>query len=165
MVKQAGGCLCGAVRYRVSAHPNHVVICFCRFCQKATGSDHMVEPLFDVSEFEITKGEPSVFTLISEGSGKPVHVHFCPTCGTKLRLTFDRFPTSTGVYAGTFDNPGWFERSPENTDYFFVSAAPPGAMVPAGFPRFPEHGNNLDGSAREPEILDHHLLIGLPGSA
>lgn len=162
MVQQMGGCLCGEVRYEVKAHPNHVVVCFCHFCQRATGSDYMAESLFDVSEFEITKGQPETYELISGGSGKRVTVHFCKTCGTKLCLTFERFETSLGVYSGTFDDPNWFERSPANTDYYFLSTAPRGAMVPKGYPTFAEHQLRLDNSAREPEIHDHHLLLGLP---
>ena len=35
-----GGCLCGAVRYRIAGSPEFVGQCFCRDCQKATGTGH-----------------------------------------------------------------------------------------------------------------------------
>lgn len=34
----AGGCQCGAVRYRVTARLRNPHICHCRMCQKAFGS-------------------------------------------------------------------------------------------------------------------------------
>ena len=47
-VKQ-GGCLCGAIRYMASAQPIRVTYCHCKFCQRATGSAYMVEPIFEKS--------------------------------------------------------------------------------------------------------------------
>src|SRR3954468_14911415 len=94
-----GGCLCGALRYATRANPLRVTICHCKFCQRATGSAYMVEPVFRLEHLRVTKGTPSVFQVRSRGSGKTVRVHFCATCGTKLYLTFERFPDSCGVYA------------------------------------------------------------------
>jgi hypothetical protein len=33
-----GGCLCGAIRYRVSGKPANTMICHCRTCRRAAGS-------------------------------------------------------------------------------------------------------------------------------
>ncbi len=33
-----GGCLCGAVRYSVSAEPAMQAVCHCRNCQRQAGS-------------------------------------------------------------------------------------------------------------------------------
>jgi hypothetical protein len=38
MPRIAGGCLCGAVRYRSQAEPVMQVICHCKTCQKNSGS-------------------------------------------------------------------------------------------------------------------------------
>ena len=87
-----GGCLCGAVRYATAGKPLRVTFCHCRFCQRATGSAYMVEPIFEKANFEITSGTPAIYALASHGSGKQVSIHFCATCGTKLFLAFERFP-------------------------------------------------------------------------
>src|SRR5215510_4284866 len=108
-----GGCLCGALRYETEGDPVRVTICHCRFCQRATGAGHMIEPIFTLANFRILSGAPSIYELRSAGSGKLVLVHFCSTCGTKLWLTFERFPEVLGVYAGTFDDPAWFDIRPD----------------------------------------------------
>jgi hypothetical protein len=35
---QQGGCLCGAIRYQLTATPFSADFCHCRQCQKSTGS-------------------------------------------------------------------------------------------------------------------------------
>ncbi len=112
MNPQLGGCLCGEVRYAVNAPTLGVAICTCRFCQKLTGSDYMVEPLFEKTDVQLRSGTPATYDHRSEGSGKRVTVHYCRSCGTALYHHFERFPEQVGVFAGTFDDPTWFERSP-----------------------------------------------------
>ncbi len=159
MPDHEGGCLCGNVRYATSAPPMRVTICFCRFCQRATGSTGMVEPIFDKPAFRITFGKPTKFDMPSGGSGKRIGVHFCATCGTKLYLDFDRFPDVVGVYAGTFDNPDWFDRTPANTKYIFLEAAQDGTMIPAGFNTFHEHAMLADGTPTEVTVFkDAHTI-------
>ena len=71
-----GGCLCGAVRYATSTQPVRVTYCHCKFCQRATGSAYMVEPVFLKADFEIVSGEPATYTQASAGSGKAGHHPF-----------------------------------------------------------------------------------------
>ncbi len=51
----AGGCQCGAVRYRLVAEPTGVNICHCRMCQKASGGPFMAFAGVRVSEFVVTQ--------------------------------------------------------------------------------------------------------------
>src|ERR1700759_1509556 len=115
-----GGCLCGAIRYVVSAPPIQIIFCHCRFCQRATGSAYMVEPIFAKTSFDLTAGKPATFTQASAGSGKRVTINFCSACGTKLYLDVERFPSIYGVYGGTFDDPNWFDHSPEIVRHIFL---------------------------------------------
>ncbi len=151
---QSGGCLCGAQRYEVTAPPLRVTICHCRFCQRATGSAYMVEPIFDLSQLRQTHGTPATWTTRSAGSGKQVHVHFCPDCGTKLYLTFERFPASAGVYAGTFDDPDWFEIRPDNAKHIFIGVARRDTLLPPGLACFAEHAMTNEGTPLEPVRFD-----------
>ena len=114
MAVHQGGCLCGALRYETLADPVRVTICHCKFCQRATGSAYLIEPIFRLEDLRVMQGITTVYQTRSEGSGKIVYIHFCATCGTKLYLTFERFTETCGVYAGTFDDPNWFAIRPDN---------------------------------------------------
>ncbi len=160
MSAQEGGCLCGAIRYAAKAQPVRLTICHCRFCQRATGSAYMVEPIFRKTDFEVISGQPKVYQQRSQGSGKRVDVHFCADCGTKLYLAFERFPDVVGVYAGTFDNPNWFERSDENSKHIFLSAAQHGTVIPAGVAGFQAHMITNDGKPIEPHVFGDHYVVG-----
>ena len=52
---QAGGCLCGAVRFAVNAgrEPRLVVACHCRFCQKASGGPFLCWATIDAEDYTI----------------------------------------------------------------------------------------------------------------
>ena len=159
MSTHEGGCLCGAIRYAVKSQPMRVTICHCRFCQRATGSAYLVEPIFGKSDFEITSGQPKIYRHRSEGSGKMVDVHFCENCGTKLLLSFERFPDVVGVYGGTFDDPNWFERSAKNSRHIFLSVAQRGTVIPAGIDCFEQHATTNDGKPIAPTVSDRPRVI------
>ena len=160
MTVHPGGCLCGAVRYETLAEPARVTICHCRFCQRATGSAYMVEPIFRTDDLRITHGTPSVYDLRSAGSGKVVHVHFCQRCGTKLYLTFERFAEACGVYAGTFDEPDWFAIGPDNAKHIFLDVARHDTVLPAGINVFQQHAMLNDGTPQEPVVFDAPHVVG-----
>ena len=160
MTKNEGGCLCGRIRYAALAAPSRVTFCHCRFCQKATGSAYMVEPIFGKEDLVVLTGAPKTFDRVSEGSGKLVHIHFCGDCGTKLWLRFERFPDVVGVYAGTFDDPCWFPIDPASSKHIFLDVARSDAVIPAGLPTFAEHATTADGVAQEATVFKAHHRIG-----
>lgn len=104
-------------------------------------------------------GEPRVYEHRSQGSGKIVRVNFCENCGTKLFLTFDRWPDIVGVYGGTFDDPNWYDRSPENTKHIFLSVAQSGTIIPPGINTFEDHATKNDGTPIEPHVYAEPKLI------
>jgi hypothetical protein len=89
-----------------------------------------------------------------------VDIHFCGNCGTKLFLTFERFPDVVGLYGGTFDNPNWFERSAENSKHIFLGVAQHGMVIPAGINTFEEHATTNEGEPIRPRVFDEHHVIG-----
>lgn len=154
--------MCGGLRYETLAEPARVTFCHCRFCQRATGSAFMVEPLFRVEDLRITKGSPSIYELQSSGSGKKVRIHFCNKCGTKLYLEFERFTDCYGVYAGTFDDPDWFEVRPDNSKQIFIDVARPDTILHAHMASFREHARLNDGTPLPSETFDEPRLVGRP---
>lgn len=149
-----GGCICGQVRYGVSAEPDRVTLCHCKFCQRATGGAYLVEPLFQGKNFALIKGEVKTYTHVSEGSGKEIHIHFCENCGTKLFMKFERFADIVGIYGGTFDDPDWFEISADTAKHIYLGAARHGTVIPAGLDTFKEHAAAKDGSVIAPEVFE-----------
>jgi hypothetical protein len=119
----------------------------------------MVEPIFRKTTFEIISGTPATYSQTSEGSGKRVTIHFCATCGTKLFLDFERFPEVFGVYGGTFDDPNWFERTPQMSKHIFLDFAQDGTVIPAGFSTFRRHAMLNDGTLVEPVTSGQPHLI------
>lgn len=160
MERHEGGCLCGAIRYQTQAAPSRVTVCHCSFCQRATGSAYMVQPVFDDVDLHLLSGEPRVYDAVSAGSGKVIHVHFCAECGTKLWLSFERFPGKLGLYAGSFDEPCWFEIAPERSKHIFLSEARRDTVIPAGIPTFARHVVDNEGTPQEPVVFDTCHIIG-----
>ena len=155
-----GGCLCGAVRYATSSDPVRVTFCHCKFCQRATGSAYMVEPIFQKASFEIISGRPATYVQASEGSGKRVTINFCSICATKLFLDFERFPGIFGVYGGTFDDPNWFERTPQMSRHIFLDFAQNGTVIPAGFSTYRQHAILNDETPVEPVVFGQIQTMG-----
>ncbi|RVV98876.1 GFA family protein [Mesobaculum littorinae] len=139
-----GRCLCGELSYSVTGEPARVIVCHCRFCQRATGSTGMVDAIFPEATFVQRTGTPLVHRHLSQGSGKEVRVHFCGRCGGRTHLTFDAIPGVVGIYAGTFDDPHWFDRS--GAPHIFADEAPPGTFFPADTDIFPKGLRESDGS-------------------
>jgi hypothetical protein len=74
-----GGCLCGAVRYRVTGEPQSTTWCHCRMCQRASGAPAVAWGTFPPEAFVFTLGAPAVFRSSPRGERS-----FCPACGTPL---------------------------------------------------------------------------------
>lgn len=160
IMTQEGGCLCGRIRFETRADPERVTVCHCRFCQRATGSAYMVQTVFDATALRLMSGAPRVYDTVSAGSGKRVHVHFCPDCGTKLWLSFERFPGKLGVYAGTYDDPSWFEIRPETAKHIFLSEARPDTAIPPGVPTYGRHVLDNEGKPQPAKVFAACHLIG-----
>ena len=160
MAVHEGGCLCGAVRYGIQGEPLRITVCHCKFCQRATGSAYMVEPIFRETDLQVTKGSPAAYDHCSGGSGKLVHIHFCAACGTKLYLTFERFADVCGVYAGTFDDPNWFESSRRTRSTSSLMWRGTRPFFPLASPALAEHAMRNDGTALEPVVFDQPQIVG-----
>lgn len=136
-----GGCLCRAVRYRVRGAALRTLVCHCRFCQKMTGSAFYANAVFPIGAVEL-EGALHTYSHTSETSGKAVHVHFCPACGTTLSLTFERWPEYRAISRGTFDDPQWVSIEA----HIWTGSAQEGVILPAGIDCYRHARTNLDGS-------------------
>jgi hypothetical protein len=105
-----GGCLCGAVRYRVVGEPARAAgVCHCNFCKRGTGSAFRVGAYFDEAAFELTCGTLNAYEYRSDESNRWLRTEFCPTCGTTVTGTTEVLPGARMIAAGTLDNPNWIK--------------------------------------------------------
>ena len=70
-----GGCLCGAVRFRVTVREHRALDCSCSMC-RMKGLLHLI---VDEGSFELLRGEEALSTY-TFGTHTAKH-HFCSTCG------------------------------------------------------------------------------------
>ena len=98
-----GGCLCKAVRYRVTAAPIVTRVCWCRTCQYLGAGNATVNVCFPTNAMTI-EGETRDYRAIAD-SGNVMHRRFCPACGTALFSEAEARPHLIFVRAGTLDNP------------------------------------------------------------
>ena len=91
-----GGCLCGAVRYRVTGPLRPVVACHCTQCRKTSGH-HVAATSARRNMVEIT-GQVTWFA----SSGSALR-GFCSTCGSNL--FWDGPGTHLSIMAGKLDAP------------------------------------------------------------
>lgn len=104
---QTGGCLCGAVRYEITAEPAMTAVCHCKNCQRQAGSALSVIVGCARDGIEIS-GETTTYTDEGE-SGHSVLRKFCPTCGSPLFTDAQSAPQLLWVKAGTLDDTSWLK--------------------------------------------------------
>jgi hypothetical protein len=95
-----GGCLCGAIRYRVdSGRPSKATFCHCRMCQRSAGAPVM--PWFGVplTKFTLLSGGPAAYQ-----SSQNARREFCPTCGTQLFFR-EKDDSSIDIATASLDEP------------------------------------------------------------
>ncbi len=105
---EAGGCLCGAVKYEfdktnlISAHH-----CHCIDCQKSTGSGKATILILPSQAIQM-EGELQFYTATAE-SGRHVSRGFCGKCGSGLLSFIEEMPAVRFVKAGTLDDSSWLK--------------------------------------------------------
>jgi hypothetical protein len=125
-----GGCLCGAIRYEVSAEPFAVMNCHCRDCQYTSGGGFSTVAVVPAAAFKLTKGKPKRFTVKGD-SGRDVTRSFCENCGSPV---FSEPPGGQimVVKAATLDDPSWLKMG----GALYTKSAQPWAYIDPKLPAF-----------------------------
>ena len=103
-----GGCLCGAVRYRITRRPSVTVLCHCRSCRLASGGPTLGWLILDRAAVSFS-GEPRVLFASSPGTLRG----FCGKCGTALSYEDEGKPETIDITTATLDDPSAFPPSRE----------------------------------------------------
>jgi hypothetical protein len=95
-----GGCLCGAVRYKLAGPAFDCGSCHCRSCRKASSAPELPFAQFALSDFEITRGWPAQYH-----SSPGVTRSFCRHCGSPLTYRHAKHPDRLDIMTCSLDDP------------------------------------------------------------
>ncbi len=127
---QTGGCLCGAIRYRVTGPPTGTSLCHCHSCRRSTGGPSLAWAIFDQDKVEIISGE-----LAIHRSSPGVERGFCAACGTSLTYARENRPGLFDVTTASLDDPEAFPPAVEIWTEERLSWIAPNPALPQ-FPQF-----------------------------
>jgi len=102
MTEWTGGCMCGAVRYRLGSQPFDPGWCHCRTCQLTSGAPAMVFASVPIGDFHWTDGDSEVRRVDSSTFG---HRLFCGRCGAPLLMRVNHQPETVDFSVATLDEP------------------------------------------------------------
>jgi len=98
-----GGCLCSAIRFRISGEPTFSIICHCATCRRASAAPSVAWLTFDRGQVEMLSGSPRTYR-----SSQGVARQFCGTCGTQLAYENIASSTTIDITTASLDNPNLF---------------------------------------------------------
>jgi len=124
-----GGCLCGAIRFRVGGTATKRCYCHCRSCRLASGAPFVAWATFPSDRLRLVSGK-----LAEYASSESVVRGFCRDCGTTLTYAHRARPDEIDVSVATLDEPASLE--PES--HIWVSHKVPWVALDGALPRYPE---------------------------
>jgi hypothetical protein len=130
---QEGGCLCGAVRFRVQAPVRDVVYCHCSQCRRQTGHYYAATEVADAS-LSVT-GEATIAWFDASTFARR---GFCRICGSAL-FWKRRESDVTSVLAGAFDQPSRLRGGM----HIFVADKGDYYTIDDGLPRFQRSSDSV----------------------
>src|ERR1700722_5800636 len=116
--KLLGSCLCGSVRYEITASLGDAEHCHCSMCRKAHGAAFSTNSVIPTEALTVTSGA----ALVSEYESSPNRRKcFCSNCGSQLFIRRLDEPEFTVVTLGTIDGD---PRARPQRHVFVASKAP-----------------------------------------
>ena len=95
-----GGCLCGAIRYRIDGPLGSVSVCHYRSCRLSSGAPTVSWLVVRRSQFQMLQGEPRRYA-----SSPQVRRGFCGRCGTQLTYQHAEAPGEIELTTLSLDEP------------------------------------------------------------
>jgi hypothetical protein len=108
-----GGCLCGAVRFRVRLPTQFCAHCHCSMCRRNHGAGYVT--WFAVAPEQLTV-ERGAGELVRYASSEHGSRSFCARCGSSLFCDNTSYPGRVDVALGAMDGP--IDRAPQLHVYF-----------------------------------------------
>jgi hypothetical protein len=101
-----GGCLCGAVRFRIGLPALWVAHCHCSMCRRAQGAGFVTWVGTDEKRFVVESGADILRRYQSSAEGSR---SFCGRCGSPLFFQSSRWPGEVHVTLASLDDPSGLE--------------------------------------------------------
>jgi hypothetical protein len=98
-----GGCLCSAIRFRISGEAIYSSVCHCATCRRASAAPAVAWLTFDRGQIEMLSGQPRIYR-----SSLGVVRQFCGTCGSQLSYENAATPTTIDITTASMDTPNLF---------------------------------------------------------
>lgn len=131
----AGGCTCGAVRYRMTRTPLIVHCCHCRWCQRETGSAFVLNALIESAQLARLAAEPQI-VLTPSNSGKGQRIARCPKCQVAVWSHYAGLgEVLSFVRVGTLDEP---DLLPPDV-HIYTESKQPWVVIPSGARAFDQY--------------------------
>lgn len=109
----SGGCLCGAVTFRLDLPSKWCAHCHCSLCRRAHGAGYVTWAGFESDHFFLTSGDHHLsWYQSSEGARRG----FCSTCGSTMLFESKRWPGETHVALACIDDA--IDRAPQANVFF-----------------------------------------------
>ncbi|HIF61002.1 MAG TPA: GFA family protein [Rhodospirillales bacterium] len=103
MTKITGGCLCGAIRYKIDGEPFRTANCHCDDCRKATGSAYATNLFFKEEQIKILQGTPKKFEHLADSHNTMIK-EFCSDCGSQVFGSGANRPGVKNIKVGSIDD-------------------------------------------------------------
>ena len=103
-----GGCICGAIRYRVGEEPLTLYACHCTDCQRHSGTSFVLSMFVRRRALEVVRGTPRSYEFAVDG-GPTRRGKFCDACSTRLWGEPIKLPDVVVIRPGTLDDTRWLE--------------------------------------------------------
>jgi hypothetical protein len=125
-----GGCLCGAVRYRVAPGGMRLApyACHCIDCQTRSGSAFGIQ--LGVGEADLSIDGKTIEGRHVQPSGAVAQIVACKQCLTRIYTTNDRRPGIANLRAGTLDDSAGLIPA----FHLFVAQKQPWVAIPSDVP-------------------------------
>lgn len=108
-----GGCLCGAVRFRIDPPTKWCAHCHCSMCRRAHGAAFVTFCGVAADRFTIEQGAED---LVRYDSSPTAWRRFCRRCGSTLTFEGARWKDEVHVVAANIEGP--LDRAPQAHCYF-----------------------------------------------
>ena len=119
----SGGCLCGQVRWTLTARPRAINACHCQACKKQSGATNILALIAPAEAFTAT-GATHTYRKTAE-SGRQLDVQRCANCGTRVFHHNLSNAALVFIAAGTLDDTSWAIP----TSHIWVECISPGVAM------------------------------------